>query len=126
MGTWVEPGWVPEWEPGWELEWNLTGNLDGSLIGNLDGNLNGNKTGTRLGPNEGPVEALWGSLEPSLELQGKTRRGPQGSGAPVGQRGPKKCLKCVTVVKNRLGHRSAGTGRYQILRPPRGLSKRPY
>ena len=21
MGTWMEPGWVPEWEPGWELEW---------------------------------------------------------------------------------------------------------
>ena len=104
MGNWMEPGWVPEWEPGWELEWNLTGKLDGCLIGNLDGNLNGNQTGTRLGPNEGPSEAPWGSLGASLELPGRTRGGPQGSGAPVGHRGPKKCQKCVTVVKNRLGH----------------------
>ena len=119
----------PEWEPRWNLDGYLNGNLDGNLNGNLngklDGNLNGTQTGSRLGPNEGPLEAPWGSLGASFELPGRTHGGPQGSGAPVGHRGPKKCQKCVTVVKNRRGERRgenlAGTRRYQILGPPRGL-----
>ena len=133
-----EPEWEPEWEPGWNLDGylngnldgnlngNLTGKLDGSLIGNLDGNLNGNQTGTRLGPNEAPSEVPWGSLGASLELPGRTRGGPQGSGAPVGHRGSQKCQKCVTVVKNRPGDKRPGSAPPWILGPPRGLSKRPH
>ena len=130
----MEPGWEPEWEPEWEPGWNLdgylNGNLDGNLNGNLngklDGNLNGTQTGSRLGPNEGPLEAPWGSLGASLELPGRTHGGPQGSGAPVGHRGPQKCQKCVTVVKNSPRDKLHGTAPPWILGPPRGLSKRPY
>ena len=46
--------------------------------------------------------------------------------ALVWHQGPKKCQKCVTVVTNRRGDKAAGTGRPQILGPPRGLSKKPY
>ena len=125
-----EPEWEPEWEPGWNLDGYLNGNLDGNLNGNLngklDGNLNGTQTGSRLGPNEGPLEAPWGSLGASFELPGRTHGVPQGSPAPVRHQGPKKCLKCVTAVKNRRGDFRAGTVRYQILRPPEGDSKIPH
>ena len=90
--------------------------------------------GTKLRPDWDQTSTKWrsfgeplGSLGASLELPGTTLGVPQGSPAPVRHRwgtgDPKKNSKCVTVVKNSLGENHGGTLRYQILGPPRGLSK---
>ena len=60
---------------------------------------NGEQTGTKLGPNWGPKRD-----------QDETKLGPSSGPAPVRHRGPKKCLKCVTVIKNRLRHRLLAPG----------------
>ena len=103
----MEPGWVPEWEPGWELEWEPDWEAgwepDWEPGWKPEWEPNWDQTGTKLAPNEGPLEGPWGSLGASLELPGRTRGGPQGSGAPMGHRGPKKRLKCVTVAKTSWG-----------------------
>ena len=46
----------------------------------------------------------WGVPGESLGAPWGVPGGARGSPAPVRHRGPKKCPKCVTVVKNRPGH----------------------
>ena len=122
----MEPGWVPEWEPGWELEWEPDWEAgwepDWEPGWKPEWESNWDQTRTKLAPNEGPSEGPWGLLGPPWSSDGSltvlTVR--------WGTRGPKKCSKCVTVVKNSLGENHGGTLRYQILGPSRGLSKRPH
>ena len=126
----MEPGWVPEWEPGWELEWEPDWEAgwepDWEPGWKPEWEPNWDQTGTKLAPNEGPLEGPWGSLGASLELPGRTLGVPQGSRHRSGTGDPKKCSKCVTVVKNSFPENHGGTLRYQILGPPRELSKRPH
>ena len=130
----MEPGWVPGWEPGWELEWEPDWEAgwepDWEPGWKPEWEPNWDQTGTKLAPNEGPWEGPWGSLGASLGGSWEDPRGTPGLPAPVWHRSgtgnPKKRSKCVTVVKNSLGENHGGTLRYQILGPPRGLSKRAY
>ena len=108
-------------EQGWEdLNGNLNGNLGGHMIGDLDRNLNGNQPGTKQGLNLNQKGVLRGSLEGPWGSLG----GPWGSldGSLGDQTGTQdwsgKCLKCITVVKNRPGDKRPGSERYQILGPP--------
>ena len=115
---------------------NLNGNLDVNLNGDLDRNLNGNQPWTTLGLNLDQKVSLgapwwilgdpWVVLGPPCRGPLGTKLGPRTGPAPVWHQGPKKCLKCVTVVKNRPRDKRPGTARHQILGPPRGLSEIAY
>ena len=105
MGTKLEPNWD---QTGTKMgpKWHRNEIKRGTKLG-----PNWNQTGTKMGPKWDQNETKMG---PKCNQNG-TKMGPKwvanGSpgadgtcGAPMGHRGPKKCLKCVTVVKNRLGH----------------------
>ena len=113
----------------WDPNWGQTGT---KLAPNWSPNRS--QTGTKLGPNldqkgipRGPwgvpwgsLGGLWDSLEGSLRDQTGTQLRSGTGPAPVRHWGPKKCRKCVTVVKTKQvqhwsGHGFAGSGRYQIL-----------
>ena len=102
MGTWLEPEWEPERKAGsardWEPNWGQTGT---KLAPNLD------QTSTKLGP--------------KLDQIGTQLRSGTGP-APGSQKVPKVCNCRHKQARAPI----AGTGRYQILGPPRGLSKIPY
>ena len=124
MGTKMVICMEPEWEPEWEREWEFGWEPEGTWI-EPEWEPAWDQTGTKLGPKGRPWELHGWSLEiPGRSLGTAwggplgTKLGPRTDPAPVRHRGVKKCLKCITVVKNRWGDKRTGSGRAQILGPP--------
>ena len=59
------------------------------------------------------LEPVWDQTATNLGTKLGTKTGP----APVRHQGPKKCLKCITVIKNRPRDKRPGTRWLQILGP---------
>ena len=125
----MKPGWQPECKPEWEPEWEPERELVGEAGWNLnEPNLGPNYDQTwikrmSLGvPGGFPWVSLggpWGSLDGSVGDQTGAQLWSGTGPAP----GTQKVLKVCDCSQKQLQPPFAGQGRYQILGPPRGLSK---
>ena len=127
MGTWMEPGWVPEWEPGWELEWEPEWEAgwepDWEPGWEPEGKPpNCDQTGTKYRSFGGSLGLPWGLLGAPWEDPWGTPGVPGTGPAP----GTQKVPKVYNCRQKQAWTPIASTERYQILGPPRGLSKRPH